>query len=101
MKIKFVNGNTYNADTVTDYNITITVSLNEISTILCDMTEENMKKIEMLDGSDTVCGEYVNKALDHAEMHTNGDQCILTLIMYDTVLRSDEILNILLGGALV
>ena len=99
MKIKLLNGNTYNADMVTDYNITMTVDLNEVSAILSDMTEENMKKIELLDGSDVVCGEYVNKALDHAEMQTKGEQCELVLIMYDTVPVADEILNILLGGA--
>lgn len=98
MKIKLLNGNTYSADVVTDYNITLTVDLNEVSAILSDMTEENMKKIELLDGSDVVCGEYANKALDHAEMQTKGDRCVLTLIMYDTVPLSDEILNILLGG---
>lgn len=96
MKIKLVNGNTYNADMVTDYNITMTVPLADIPVILGDLSEDNMKKIELLDDTGETCGEYSNKALDHAEVNTKGE---LVLFMYDTVLPSETTLSILSGGA--
>lgn len=99
MKIKLVNGNIYDTDMVTDYNITMTVPLSNVNVILGVLEEDNMAKIELLDHEDAVCGEYVNKALDHAEVKVNGETCELVLILHDTILPSTTTLGILSGGS--
>lgn len=99
MKIKLVNGNIYDTDMVTDYNITMTVPLSDVNVILGVLEEDNMAKIELLDHEDAVCGEYVNKALDHAEVKVNGETCELVLILHDTILPSTTTLGILSGGS--
>lgn len=100
-KIRLKNGNAYDIEGCASENaVSMTfTTLAESIPVIEDFTKENLSKVEFLTEAGEVCGTYIEKVLSNAEVVRieGGHRVIFHLT--DVVPESDEILNILLGGA--
>ena len=100
-KIRLANGNTYEIEGgASEHNCSMFFAdLADAVVVIKDFTKENLAKVEFLAEGGEVCGTYEGKILGNAQIVEADGGHRVVMNISDVVPTSDEILNIILGGA--